>query len=260
MSRVEPESAPVSTPAGTVGRAQDRVLLAVRAVLVVVAAVLAFVGVPVVLGTVVTAVAVAAVAERCARLRRRGLVDAMLVGVGGVLVVAVLLGVVLNYVPGRLDRHTWAIGAAVVGLAALAVCATRPWTPSPLLALRRRPSVITATTVLAAVFVLGAAVVLSVRSFDGTTVDPLQLAAPGAVRDGQAQVVLSSQEAVGPVDLVVVNGDVTTVLAAGVTVPAGGTLSEVVSVPDGDRVLVQLRQPGQSTALRSLILDGAGAP
>lgn len=255
MSRVEQGVPPV----GTVHRAQDRTGLAARAVLVVVAVLLAPVGAPVAVSTGAVAVAVAAVAERTARLRRRGLVDAVLVGVGGLLVTAALLGLVLNYLPGHLGRTSWAIGLGVVGLAALASCATRPWTPSPLLVLRRRPSVITATTTVAAVFVLGAAVVLSVRSFDTTTVDPLQLAAPGEVQHGQAQVVLSSQNQVGPLDVVAVNGAVTTVIAARITVPAGGSLTEVVPVPAGDRVLVQLRYPGQSTALRSLILDGTGS-
>lgn len=237
----------------------DRIGLLVRAALVSAAAVLAFLGAPSLVATVVTAVAVVAVAERAARLRRRGLVDTVLVTVGGVLVMAAMLGLVLNYLPGHLGRHSWAIGAGGAGLVALAVCAALPWTPTPLLAVRRRPSMVTATTTVAAVLVLGAAVVLSVRSFESTTVDPLQLAAPGSVQGGQAQVVLSSQASVGPLDLVVFDGDATTVLAAGFTVPAGGSLSEVVPVPDGRRVLVQLRYPGQRTPLRSLILDGAGA-
>lgn len=246
------------TPSATTQvRATDRVGLAVRAALVVAAAVLAFFGAPSPVSTVVTAVAVVALAERIARLRRRGLVDTVLLTVGGVLVTAALLGLVLNYLPGHLSRHSWAAGAGAAGMVALAVCAVRPWTPSPLLALRRRPSIITATTTVAAVVVLGAAVVLSVRSFESATVEPLQLAAPGAVQGGQTQVVLSSQSSVGPLDLVVVDGDVTTMLVAGLTVPAGGSLSEVVPVPDGERVLVQLRYPGQRAALRSLILDGA---
>ena len=137
------------TPSATTqGRATDRVGLAVRAALVVAAAVLAFFGAPSPVATVVTAVAVVALAERVARLRRRGLVDTVLLTVGGVLVTAALLGLVLNYLPGHLSRHSWAAGAGAAGTVALAVCAVRPWTPSPLLALRRRPSIITATTTL----------------------------------------------------------------------------------------------------------------
>lgn len=248
----------VDTPSSTTkGRATDRAGLSVRAVFVVAAAVLAFLGAPSPVATVVAAVAVVALAERVARLRRRGLVDTVLVSVGGVLVTAALLWLLLNYLPGHLGRQAWAIGAGAAGVGALAVCAALPWAPSPLLALRRRPSVITATTSVAAMLVLGAAVVLSVHSFQSATVDPLQLAAPGSVQGGQAQVVLTSELSVGPLDLVVVDDDVTTVLVAGLVVPAGGSLSEVVAVPRGRHVLVQLRYAGQPAALRSLILDGA---
>lgn len=227
-----------------------------RAVLVLAAAGAGLLALPTAITTVLPVAATAVVAERAARLRRRGPTDAALVGVGSTVVALALLGVVLNFLPWGITRSSWSVGAGVVGLVVLAACATRPGATSPVTALRLRPSWLTGAGVAGAVAVLAASVVISVVSYDSNQVVPLQLFAAGPVVDGRVTVVVDATEPAGPLALVQVTAAGTTVLDEDVRLAAGARLSRTVTIPSGFRVQIELRRAGQGAAVRTLIFDG----
>jgi hypothetical protein len=221
-----------------------------RVALVVVAAVLAAVSAPAVLTTVFVAAAAIAVLDRVVRYRRRGMLDAALVGFGALVVIPGLLGLLLNYLPGGITATSWALALVLVGIGALTVAglARGPVPPSPFRPLLSRRAIPTAAWSLAAVAVLALALVLSVRSFDRTHIAPVDISAT-AVQNGSATVTIASGSTQGPyeLDLVTTSGRL--------AVANGTSVAVVVAVPQDSRVQVQLVKPGSTTPLRTLTLD-----
>lgn len=227
-----------------------------RLALVVVAAVLAAVSAPAPLTTAVAAAAALAVLDRVVRYRRRGMLDAALVGSGALVVVPGLLGLLLNYLPGGITTTSWVVALVVVGIGSLTLAGLSrgPVPPSPFRPLLSRRSIPTAAWSLAAVAVLVLALNLSVRSFDRTHIAPVDVAGT-AVVNGSATVTVSAGSAQGPfeLDLVTTSGRVS--VARNITVTPDTSVAVVVAVPKGSRVLVQLVTPGTTTPLRQLTFD-----
>ena len=184
----------------------------VAAVLVVAAAVLAMFGAPAGLRTTVSVLAGAAVLGLAAPLRRRGGVDAGLVGVGGLVVVAVLLGLVLDAFPGGLSRTSYATGYAVVGLVGIGWAhRRRAGAPLPVptgaavaATLRRRWA--TALGVVVSLAVLAAALVVSTSALDRAERAPVALALTPAAAGGGEVATVSSGVGAGPFRLFLDDG------------------------------------------------------
>lgn len=227
-----------------------------RMALVVVAAVLAAVSAPAAVITVVAAAAAIAVLDRVVRYRRRGMLDAALVGFGALVVVPGLLGLLLNYLPGGITTTSWAVALVVVGIGSLTLAglARGPVPPSPFRPLLSRRSIPTAAWSLGAVAVLVLALTLSVRSFDRTHIAPVDIAGT-AVQNGSATVTVSAGSTQGPFELDLVTTSGRVAVARDITVSPDTSVAVVVAVPKGSRVLVQLVTPGSTTPLRQLTFD-----
>lgn len=223
-----------------------------RAGLVLDAVVLCALGVPWWLATPAALLAVVAVSERVARHRRRGGMDALIIGIVGPLVALLFLGLVLNLLPGGITRVSWSIGAGIVGLAALACCLGRP-VPPPVVP---RGMPVPRGTLLwgsaAAVIALGALAVSvnSSRSLDGA---PVQLSQTTV--DGVTRVLVTAGSDAGPFVLRSDNAGSQSVVRRQFSMKAGQTVSVPVLVPDGARVTVTLTNPSQTQAVRSVVLD-----
>lgn len=235
-----------------------------RAVLPVAAVLALVVGAPRPVAGGLVLLALAAVAERLVRLRRLGLTDRVLVGVGGVLVTLVLTGMVLGSTPIGLRTSTWVVALAlvsVVGLAVSAVLTARDDTGFPGAAapaavrVTRRRALLVLPWVAAAVAVVVVSVSMSSSSLATADAKPLEMSF-GTVTGTQVQVVVSDSAAVGPLE-------VRTAAAAGgdkVSYPlfslqADGTRTTTVTLPATGRYVVTLAYPGQTQPLRTLILD-----
>ena len=132
-----------------------------RMALVVVAAVLAGIGAPTPIATVLTATAVLVTIERLVRHRGRGMLDAALVGAGGLVTVLGLLGLAVNYLPGGITRTSWSVGLVLIGIGGLTAAgiAREDAPASPFRPLLSRTSLPVALWSVAAVAVLTAALV-----------------------------------------------------------------------------------------------------
>lgn len=97
--------------------------VALRAAPAVASAVSAWLGAPREAVIAATAVALLISVALAARRWGRGFLDGALLVTGGILVVAVLVGSVLNYVPGGITTRSWVVGAAVLDV--VVVMATR---------------------------------------------------------------------------------------------------------------------------------------
>lgn len=163
--------------------------------------------------TVLIALAAVAVIALAAPLRRRGAADAVLVGVGVALVAAVLVGFVLDLLPGGLTRLSFATGYAVLGVGTVVVAHVRRAgaplalpTASGLAGWLRRHWP-TGVAVLAAAAVTVVALTVSVRSVDATRTDPVALSVTGS-GSGSTDVLVSvtAGGAAGPYRLEVASG------------------------------------------------------
>ena len=230
-----------------------------RMALVVVAAVLGAAAAPPALTTVVAAAAAIAVLDRVVRYRRRGMLDAALVGSGTLVVVPGLLGLLLNYLPGGITATSWSVAGVLVSIGALifAGLAPGPVPPSPFRPLLSRRSLPTAAWSLAAVAVLVLALTLSARSFDRTHLAPVDISAT-AVQNGSATVTIAAGSSQGPFELDLVTSSGRVVAARNITVTPNTSVAVVVAVPSGSRVQVQLVTPGTTTPLRQLTFDSTG--
>ncbi|NAZ83643.1 hypothetical protein GTR02_17665 [Kineococcus sp. R8] len=266
-------------PAGTV-RPPGAVL---AAVLVVLAAAGVLIDLPATVRAPLTLLAVAATATRLSRHRRRGGLDALLVAVGGSLVVIALTGMLLGLSPAGLHPGSWALALAVLALVALAVSALRPpalapqeepardavrpgadpsdavgsgavRSPGDVGDERRRALLRTAPWAAVAVAVTVVALVVSVRSTSEGEVTPVQMSLAG-LSGTQAVVVVSAQEATGPLELRTDPGDGSAVTYPLFSVPADGTVSTTVVVPSTGRVVVTISNPGQVRPLRTLVVN-----
>ncbi len=226
-----------------------------RMALAVAAAIVAGLSAPTWLSTLLTVAASVVVVERVVRLRRRGMLDAALVGSGMLVVVLGLLGLLLNYVPGGIGRTSWSIGAVLLAILLLTIVGLgEDVPPSPFRPLWSRSSLPTAIWGVAAAAILVFAIVISTQSFQRTHVAPLDLAST-PVRDGVATLTVSSGSEQGPFEVDLVTSTSRVVLAKNVTVSAGVSSALVIAVPARTRALVQLVQPGTTVVLRQLIFD-----
>ena len=227
-----------------------------RIALVVIAMALAARSAPTPLVAALTMVAGIVVAERIVRHRRRGMLDAALVGFGGLVIVAGLLGLVLNYLPGGITVVNWSLGAALLSIAALTATGLREDTrpTSPFRPLFGRAAVPTALWAVASVGVLTAALLLSIGSFDRTHVAPPDISSSTG-QDGNTLIIVSAGSTEGPLELDLVTASGRTILASGISVSSSTSAVVNVELPSGSRALVQLVEPGSLQPLRELIFD-----
>ncbi|WP_130491651.1 hypothetical protein [Motilibacter rhizosphaerae] len=186
---------------------------------------------------------------------RRGRLDELALAVGGVLVLLVLLGVVLDLVPAGLTRTTWALGYAVVALGLLAAparaSASAPGSGRPAREAPRWWSARTLTYAVALAVAAGAAAV-AVSAAERSDTAPLALALD---RDGGSwAVVISSDAASGPYDLQVVTDRVVTTAQRDIRVLPGHPVRVGVQRPAA-RTIVRLVRTGSTSAFRTLVLD-----
>lgn len=212
------------------------------------------------LAALLVAVTMLVVAERLVRRRGRGALDAMLVGLAGICGTLILLGLVLNLLPGGLTRLSWTVGAAVAGAAALLatsllVSSRERLTSSPFGAILRRIPDTTWIFTAAAVVVLGVAVALSARVVHQVDVPPLQIAGT-TTSPGQVLLTVSSGTAESGLSVITHTGAARTVAGSGLTVGPGRNATVTLSAPASGRVVVDLVDRTGST-IRELILDPA---
>ena len=239
---------------------------AVRAALVVAAGTAAAVPAPAAVAAPLVLGAVAAVAQAAVRHRGRGGVDALLVAAGGVLVVPVLLGLVLGVTGIGLRPVTWAAGLTLVGLAVLGLTARRgaagtALAGGPSAAGEPRTGAVRAGAALrllpwfAVVGVVAAvAVGRSVSATEADDVAPLQMSL-GAARGGTVEIVVSGDEAAGPLELRTDPGDGTSLSYPLFRVRPGQPVTTTVVLPRRGRSIVTLNNPDQTAPLRLLVLD-----
>lgn len=226
-----------------------------RLALAVAATVASGLSAPAWLSTVLTLVATSVVVERVVRFRRRGMLDAALVGAGLLAVSLGLLGLILNYLPGGISRTSWSIGAVLLAVAALTAAGLMPEVPpSPFRPLWARRSLPTAVWGLVAAGIVAFALVISTGSYSRTHIAPLDLSST-AVHNGTATLTVSSGTGQGPFEVDLVTSTSRAVLARNVVVAAGVSSALVIAVPPDTRALVQLVQPGTTLVLRELIFD-----
>ena len=230
----------------------DLLVRAGGAVLVVAAAVAVLLSAPVALRTTLVALAAAAVAARLAARRGRGAADAVLVAVGGVLVLLVLTGLGLDLVGVPLARRGWAVALGVLGLlAALAPLPARATTgtarPRPAAVLRQAP------WALACAAVVAVALTSSVRSAGSVDVAPVALSV-GPARDGHVAVVVSTEQATGLLELRADNGSGTALSYPLFQLGAGGSRTTDVLLPADGRTTITVNNPGQAQPLRTVVV------
>lgn len=227
-----------------------------RTALVVIAAVLAGRGAPALLVTILTGLAAVVVIERVVRHRRRGMLDAALVGVGMLIVVLGLLGLLLNYVPGGITRISWSIGLVLLAIGMLtAVGSSSEVVPqSPFRSLISRGAIPTAAWSVAAAGIATAALVISVNSYNSTHVATLEMSTTG-VKDGFATITVSSGTDQGPFEIDLLTSTSRTAIATDVKVSAGTATAVAIAIPADSRLVVQLVDPGTTRTLRQLIFD-----
>jgi hypothetical protein len=206
--------------------------------------------------TVLAAVAAIAVLERLVRTRRRGRLDAVLVGVGGLLVALILLGLVLDALPGGLTRLSWSIGTGVLGLLTLAWCRHR--SADPAFDVGRRPGRAAAVWSAAALGLTTAAVVISVTSANAGESAPLQLSVP-RVSAGHAEVVVQAGASAGRYELLAGTGAGQRVVRGPFAVAAGQSVTTAVALPADTRIRIELASVSPRKVVRFVILDNTGS-
>lgn len=217
----------------------------------------ALLGAPRIVSGLLVLAALLAAVERLARRRRLGLLDALLVVVGGGVVTLVLVGLVLGSTAIGLHPTTWAVALSAVSVVALAVAAAGP-----------RPEVVTGRSGLAAALgtvpwvaaslvVVGIAVTMSARSVDPTQTPPLQLSL-GKVSGTSVQVVVTASTATGPLELRTTSesGDAGTDVSYPLfTVDPGRPTVTTIALPTTGRYVITVNNPDQTQPLRTLTLD-----
>jgi hypothetical protein len=206
---------------------------------------------------VVLVAAVAAVTERLVRHRRRGLLDAVLVGTGGATCAVGLLAFALAASPVGLTPAALLAGAGLLGVVALGWCVGRPRPPSPvrtyLTGVLPAVTMGTAAVVLTALGLVGAAVGLSVVSTDAAQTPPLAMA---ATSDGTTVTVeVTAGSPTGPLTIQTVADGQVVVVVSDVTAGPDRPLHVVLAPTPGTRTIVQLVPAGSATPVRGLVLD-----
>lgn len=216
--------------------------------------------------------AVAAAGHLLVRRRRRGGLDALLVGVGGSLVGLVFTGMLLALTGVGLRPVTWAVGVAALATVCLVIdvvidrvmSARQPTatsTPTSTATSTERgrsrprwPALLRALPwVVASVVALAVAVGGSVRSLSAADQPPLAMSL-SRVDGTDVQVVVRTGEAVGPLELRSTSGG-TDVSYPLFDVGEDGSRTLTLSLPLHGRFTITLNNPDQTQPLRTLILD-----
>lgn len=242
---------------------------ALRAVLVLAAAAAVLLDAPVWATTVLSLAATTAVGQRLASRRGRGLPDAVLVGIGGVLVVLVVTGFSLDVVGVPLRSTGWALALGALGLVALAAPSrgtgphqTGPRQTEPQDAgssdargPRRGGELLRVLPWgVASVAMLVLALSLSVRSTDSVAAAPVQLSL-GELAPATAEVVVASDVDTGLLELRADPGTGATLSYPLFRLEAGGSRTTQVVLAVSGRTVITISNPGQSRPLRSLVVD-----
>lgn len=205
--------------------------------------------------------------ELLCRRRGLGLLDALLAGVGGLLAVVILAGMALGAAGARLETASWVISLAVLGLVGLGVAAVlparTPTTPAESARMTRRLGAggttprRTALGLLPWVALAGVVAVVAVQmtstALEATEAAPVSLSL-GDVDGNRVQVVVASSEATGPLEVRTSSADGETSYPL-VEVPADGSTTTTVALPETGRFEITLSNPGQTEPLRTLVLD-----
>ncbi len=207
------------------------------------------------LGVLVAAVVV--VTERLVRHRRRGLLDAVLVGSGGATSAVGLLAFGLAASPLGFTPVTLLAAVGLLGLVALALCVGRPRPPSPvrsyLSGMRPVATLGTAAVVVTSLGLIGGALGLTVVSTDAAQTPPLAMA---AIVDGsRVTVKVTAGTLTGPLNVQSVADGQVVVVASDVTVGPDRALQVVLAPAPGIPTIVQLVPVGSATPVRGLVLD-----
>lgn len=226
--------------------------LLVRAVLVVAAAAAVLLGAPVPVTTALALAALAAVGQRLAARRAKGSVDTILVAAGGVLVVLVVLGLLLDRAHVGLHPDSWAVALGVIGLAALAADA-RGRQPGTRVRPRRGEVLRIAPWAVATVAVVLFAVSLAVRSTTAVAAAPVQLSL-ARVTGPTAQVVVTADAGTGPLELRT-ETDGSSLSYPLFRLEAGSSRTTDVVIPLKGHTVITISNPGQSEPLRSVVVD-----
>jgi len=195
-------------------------------------------------------------AERLAALRCAGVADRLLVVTGGLLVVLVLTGPVLDAVGVGLSPATWTVAAivlAVVGLVLAFVVPPRTTSAPGTGSGGARTTLRALPWAAAAVLVTVVAVRMSAASLSATDAPPLQMSL-GEVSENSVQVVVSSSDPVGPLELRTTAGD-NEVSYPLFDLAEDGTSTTTLAVPSSGRYVITLNYPDQTEPLRTLVLD-----
>lgn len=255
MSTNNRATAPIGAPRAAPG-ATVWTDLGPRILLVLFAAGAGALGAPWPIASPLVAAAGMLTVERCVRRRGRGWLDTVAVGVGGALAVVILMGILLNVLPGGLTRRSWAAGLALAGITALLICRHEgPRAPSPV-SRRPRPfnAVLYALTAVLVVF----AMVVSVLSAGEKRGPDLQLAVQQqATSDASpwVSVIVSSSTAYGPLQLLLDEGREPRTWGGLFEVAADRPYLVSVPVPAGARVTVSLAEAGDPSPLRRVTID-----
>lgn len=200
--------------------------------------------------------ALALATERLVALRETSLGDRVLVGVGGTLVALVLTGIVLDATGLGLRPTTWIVALVVlsaVGLLVAGFVPARPRAEAVPWSAHRRTTLRALPWVAVAVLVTVVAVRMSASSLSAADAPPLQMSF-GKVSGTDVQVVVTSTDAVGPLELRTSAGgdDISYPLFS---LREDGSSTTTVSLPRSGRFVVTLNYPDQTEPLRTLVLD-----
>ncbi|MEJ2578141.1 MAG: hypothetical protein P8Z68_03485 [Kineosporiaceae bacterium] len=215
-------------------------------------------GAPWPLATPLVAVAGLVTVERWVRRRRRGWLDAVAVGGGSVLVVIILVGFLLNLLPGGLTRRSWAGALALVGIVVLLRCRAEAPRETPALISSRRPRPVNALLYVLTGGLVVFALVVSVLSTGSDRTPDFHLAVQQqqiSATSPWVPVVVSSSAGYGPLQLLLDEGHGPHVWGELFEVTADRPRTVVVPVPVGARVTVSLTEAGDPTPLRRVTID-----
>jgi hypothetical protein len=170
---------------------------------------------------------------------------------GVLLAVLAAAGVVLDRLPGGIDRPGWAATAGVVGIVTLAAAAALPVvraTPLP------RPRPVPALAAAAAALVVAVAIGVAVTGSRLTDVPPTQMWLDTSA-DGGEVVAIRAPGPAGPFDVwLEPDGGSPVLLTSGLSV-AGGLVTRVPLPEVTVRSSVVLRSPSSPDPVRSLIVE-----
>ena len=223
--------------------------VAVAAVLVALAtgAVLAGVAPPVRLAALL--VAVAAVVLVVSRRSPVGGWEVIGTATGVLLAVLAAAGVLLDRLPGGIDRAGWGVTAGSLGVLTLVVAATRP-----VLRSGPRPRIGLVLSVAAAGVVVAVAIGVALTGSRLVGVPPTQMWLDVSA-DGREIVVIRAPGPAGPFDLWLEPEDGTPVLVTSGLSVAGGQPREVTLPSVTVRSSLVLRSPAAPDPVRSLVVE-----